>query len=82
MVRNDDSREVNEMLGALRRRSASRRRTQADLVLAVDFEAHGGGRWSAVGGGRTVADAIAFARDALPCGFAWQLVGWDYLYGE
>ena len=70
------------MLGALLRRSANLRRRQPDLVLAVDFEAHGGRRWSAVGGGQTVDDAIAFARDGLPGGFAWQLVGWDYLYGE
>jgi hypothetical protein len=70
------------MLGALLRRSAGRRRRQADLVLAVDFECHGGQRWSAVGGGQTVDDAIAFARGGLPGGCAWQLVGWDYLYGE
>lgn len=70
------------MLGALLRRSANLRRRQPDLVLAVDFEARGGRRWSAVGGGQTVDDAIAFARDGLPGGVAWQLVGWDYLYGE
>jgi hypothetical protein len=70
------------MLRALLRRGSRGGRRPADLVLAVDFEGGDGRRWSALGGGPTVDDAIAFACDSLPAGTAWRLVGWDHLYAE
>jgi hypothetical protein len=51
-------------------------------LLNVDFEAAGGEQWSAVGGGESVAEAIAVAQDALPAGPAWSLSAWNHLYGE
>jgi hypothetical protein len=68
------------MLRGLMRRGA--RRGQPGLVLAVDFESDGGRRWAAIGGGPTVEDAIAFARESLPGGCGWRVVGWDHLYGD
>jgi hypothetical protein len=51
-------------------------------LLSVDFEAAGGEQWSSVGGGESVADAIASAREALPLGVEWDVVRWNDLYGE
>ncbi len=51
-------------------------------LLNIDFEAPGGEQWSSVGGGATVADAIASAREALPVGVEWDVVGWNHLYGD
>jgi hypothetical protein len=51
-------------------------------LLNVDFEAPGGERWSAVGGGESVTEAIAAARDALPAEPAWSLSAWNHLYGD
>lgn len=50
-------------------------------VLSVEFDAEGG-TWSAVGGGDTLADAIAFTRESLPHGRDWRVVGWNDLYGD
>ena len=54
----------------------------SQYVLLVDFETQDGQRWSAVGGGDTLADAIRFARDSCPSGRDWHPVGWDDLYGD
>lgn len=50
-------------------------------LLNVTFEASSGERRSAVGGGESVPDAIAAARDELPAG-TWTLARWKPLYGE
>jgi hypothetical protein len=50
--------------------------------LGVTFEDADGERRSAVGGGESVAEAIAAARDELPAGGRWTLVRWTTIYGE
>jgi hypothetical protein len=50
-------------------------------LLNVTFEAPGGVRLSAIGGGESVPEAIATAREELPAG-TWTLVRWNPLYGE
>jgi hypothetical protein len=51
-------------------------------VLAVLFQAPDGRSWRAIGGGDSLAAAIAFARDSLPRERTWHLVGWDDLYSD
>jgi hypothetical protein len=63
----------------LRRETAGRFNA---YLLNVDFEAPGGKQWSAVGGGESVAEAIAAAQRALPAEPAWSVSGWNHLYGE
>jgi hypothetical protein len=53
----------------------------AGTVFRVDFESPRGRRWSAIGGGPGVGDAIASAREALPDG-AWRVVRIRPLYGD
>ena len=50
-------------------------------LLNVTFEALDGGRRSAIGGGESIPEAIAAARDELPNG-TWTLVRWNPLFGE
>ncbi|HXV34146.1 MAG TPA: hypothetical protein VD695_01885 [Gaiellaceae bacterium] len=50
-------------------------------LLNVTFEAPQGVRRSAIGGGESVPEAIATAREELPAG-TWTLVRWNPLYGE
>jgi hypothetical protein len=50
-------------------------------LLNIDFEASGGEQWSSVGGGESVAEAIAAAREALPLGHDWDVARWNHLYG-
>jgi hypothetical protein len=50
-------------------------------LLNVTFEAAEGTRRSAIGGGESVPEAIAAAREELPAG-TWTLVRWNPLYGE
>jgi hypothetical protein len=50
-------------------------------LLNVDFESQDGGDWSAIGGGESVAEAIAAARGALPAG-RWTVARWNHLYGD
>jgi hypothetical protein len=52
------------------------------FLLNVDFASATGDEWSAIGGGDSLPDAIAAARDALPAGLHWELVGWNHLYGD
>jgi hypothetical protein len=47
----------------------------------VTFEAADGVRRSAFGGGESVAEAVAAAREALPAG-EWTVARWAPLYGE
>ena len=50
-------------------------------LLSVDFASLDGQEWSSVGGGESVAEAIASARDALPLGTDWDVARWNELYG-
>jgi len=64
--------------------SAQRRGRQAErreLVVELTFEGANGARWRAVGGGDTLADAIAFARESTPSRFD-RLVAIADLYGD
>jgi hypothetical protein len=54
----------------------------SQFVIRVDFEAPGGERWSAIGGGASCAEAIDFARQSCPTGLAWEPIGWNDLYGD
>jgi hypothetical protein len=56
------------------------RTKQAKRVLQVEFEG-AGETWTAVGGGDTIGDAIAFARESLPGGRRWRARSWRDLYG-
>jgi hypothetical protein len=50
-------------------------------LLKVTFEAADGERRSAIGGGESIPNAIAAARDELPDG-VWTLVRWSPLFGD
>jgi hypothetical protein len=50
--------------------------------LSVTFEGADGERRTAVGGGESVVEALAAARDELPAGGTWTLVRWTTIYGE
>ncbi len=50
-------------------------------VLNVEFRSAEGRSWTAIGGGATVAAAIAWARECCPDGTTWWPVGWSDLYG-
>jgi hypothetical protein len=54
----------------------------AQHILMVEFASPDGRAWQAVGGGDTVAEAIAFASDSCPTDATWHAVGWNDLYGE
>jgi hypothetical protein len=50
-------------------------------LLNVDFQSRDGSEWAAVGGGESVSEAIAAARDSLPDG-SWSVARWNHLYGD
>ena len=52
------------------------------FLLNVDFGSAAGDEWSAIGGGDSIPEALAAARDALPAGLDWELVRWNHLYGD
>jgi hypothetical protein len=52
------------------------------FLLNVDFRSAGGEEAWAVGGGDSIPEAIAAARDALLLGLEWELVRWNHLYGD
>jgi hypothetical protein len=54
----------------------------AQHVLSVEFVSSDGRTWQAIGGGSTLAAAIAFARDGCPTDTTWQPVRWNDLYGD
>ena len=58
------------------------RRSPRQLVVDVELEARSGRRWRAIGGGTTLEDAIAFARESAPDGEYWRVVRIDDLYGD
>jgi hypothetical protein len=51
-------------------------------VLQVELAAPDGSRFTAIGGGDSVADALAFAVASAPDGVAWEPVRWTDLYGD
>lgn len=53
-----------------------------DHILAVEFRSPDGRSWTAIGGGSTLAAAVAFARDSCPGDTSWQIIGWNDVYGE
>lgn len=54
----------------------------AQHILMVEFTSPDGRAWQAVGGGETLADAIAFAQDSCPTNTTWQPIHWNDLYGD
>jgi hypothetical protein len=50
-------------------------------VVVVEFESNDGSRWRALGGGHTLAEAIAYARDSTPPEFG-RVTRIGDLYGE
>lgn len=54
----------------------------AQHVLMVAFTSPDGRACQAIGGGDTLADAIAFARDSCPTHTTWQPIHWNDLYGD
>ena len=59
-----------------------REQTGAPYVVTVELEASNGDRWSAIGGGRELGEAIGFARESAPAGRDWRVVGVADLYGD
>lgn len=51
-------------------------------LLNVTFQDPEGERRSAIGGGDSVPEAVAAARDELPPRPNWMLVRWNPVYGE
>jgi hypothetical protein len=51
-------------------------------VISVRLEASGGARWTAVGGGETVGDAVEFALASAPARLRWRVAGWTDAFGE
>jgi hypothetical protein len=62
--------------------SADTARIPEQVVLMVDFTSLEGRKWSAVGVGDNLADAIAFARDSCPSDATWRPLDWNDLYGD
>ena len=55
---------------------------QAHHLLMVELTSPDGRTLQAIGGGDTVAAAIAFAQDSCPTDATWQPIGWSALYGD
>jgi len=51
-------------------------------ALCVSLAGPTGECWTAIGGGATVGDALAFAVASSPAGTAWRIVGWSPVYGD
>jgi hypothetical protein len=54
----------------------------AQHILMVEFTSPDGRAWQGIGGGNTLADAIAFAQDSCPNEGTWQASSWSDLYGD
>ena len=61
---------------------SSRAVTRNQFVLVVTLEGRAGERWTAVGGGETLDDALAFAVASAPGGMRWRVADWNHLYGD
>ena len=55
---------------------------QPQRVIAVELEANDGTRWRTVGGGRSLEEAIASARESAPAGRNWRAICIADLYGD
>jgi hypothetical protein len=51
-------------------------------LLNVTFESAAGEYRSALGGGESIAEAIAAARGELPLDADWTLARWSHVFGE
>ena len=51
-------------------------------LLNVTFDSPDGDHRSAIGGGESVAEAVAAARGELPLGADWALSRWSPVFGE
>ena len=58
-----------------------RRSRSSPYVLSVTLRDGAGEEWRAVGGGDTLAEALAFAVSSAPSGRRWTPVAWDDLFG-
>ena len=67
---------------APRRNPGTARTARAQHILMVEFASPDGHSWQAIGGGRTVHDAIAFAHESCPAGTTWQPLRWNDVYGD
>jgi hypothetical protein len=75
---------ITEYLGstaARRRRAIHPRLEAATHVVRVRFDRPDGRAWWTIGGGSSLAVAIADARSGLPRG-PWQVAGFEYVYGD
>jgi hypothetical protein len=61
--------------------SAYRKPLRASDALRVTLEGPSGERWTAVGGGSSIGDALAFAVASAPADTAWRIVGWADVFG-
>jgi hypothetical protein len=62
--------------------AAYARPLRATDALRVTLEGPAGERWTAIGGGPSVGDALAFAVASAPNDTAWRIVGWADVFGE
>ena len=51
-------------------------------ALNVELEGPDGERWTAIGGGESLADALEFAVASAPTDTRWCVVGWSSLFGD
>ena len=51
-------------------------------IVSVEFGSLDGRTWQAIGGGDSLAAAIAFAQDSCPTDTTWRPLRWNDLYGE
>ena len=51
-------------------------------ALRVDLEGPDGERWTAIGGGETLGEALEFAVASAPSDTRWRVVGWVPLFGD
>jgi hypothetical protein len=55
---------------------------RSQTILSVELSSPDGRTWHAIGGGDTLATALAFARESCPTDTTWQPVRWNHLYGD
>jgi hypothetical protein len=84
----DSRQELNEALGGPARRPrlevlpGGRGRPASRYVFEVTLLDADGAEWTAIGGGATVNEALAFAVASAPPGRNWRPVHWLELYGD
>jgi hypothetical protein len=62
--------------------SVSTEAARAQHILMVEFSSPDGRTLQAIGGGDTLAAAIAFAQESCPTDATWQPFSWTDLYGD